>query len=105
MPRGIPDMLMLTNDRTRRIDITLLPDGEDAAELYRQSGGQLRDPGLFGIDPIGQNLEMLLIRESSFFEKINSFSAIFYELVNGDPSKFRNGVLYYIDITRRLSAL
>ena len=32
MPRGIPDMLMLTNDRTRRIDITLLPDGEDAAE-------------------------------------------------------------------------
>ena len=92
MPRGIPDMLMLTNDRTRRIDITLLPDGEDAAELYRQSGER---SCLFGIDPIGKNQEMLLIRESSFFEKFNSFSAIFYELVNGDPSKFRNGVLYY----------
>jgi hypothetical protein len=104
MPRGIPDMLMLSNNHTQRISINLLPNGDQAAELYRQSGGHLSDPELFGMDPIGQNREKILIRQAAFSEKYNSFDVTFHELVKGSTAKFKDALLYCIDITKRLSA-
>jgi hypothetical protein len=104
MPRGIPDMLMLNNNQAKRINTNSLPGGTDAVELYRKNGGHLTDPGTFGIDPIGHSEEKCSIRQSAFFDKFNSFDLMFHELVNENPARFKEEILFYIDITRRLSA-
>ena len=79
-----------------------LPDGNQAAQLYRNSGGHLTDPGAYGMDPISTDRGKCHIREAAFFEKY-SFYEIFYDLINGNGLKFENGLLFYIDVTRRLS--
>lgn len=104
MPRGIPDVLMMRNNRAKRIDVSMLPSPDLALRMYRNAGGSLTDPEPFGNDPICTNQEKVDIRESAFLKKFPSFSDMFHEIVNGESSKFKKGLLYYIDITKRLTA-
>jgi len=104
MPRGIPDVLMMRNNKAQRIDTSALPSPDLAVQMYANAGGRLTDPDLFGNDPISTCPNKVDIRKRTFLEKFPSISDMFHELVNGDSSKFRKGLLYYIDVTKRLAA-
>lgn len=104
MPRGIPDVLMMRNNRAHRINVSALPSPDLAVQMYINAGGSLTDPTPFGCDPICGCPSKIDLRKSAFLEKFPSFSDIFQELVNGDSSKFKRALLYYIDITKRLHA-
>ncbi len=103
IPRGIPNMLMNQNKRTRHIPPSVLPSPDEAAQMYRDNGGRLTDPAQFGNDPRANCNEKKLIRESYFKEKYPCFQRIFHQLVNGEDTPFRHALLSYCDIIRRLS--
>ena len=104
MPRGIPDILMMRNYKAQKINMSLLPSPELAVQMYTNAGGSLTDPESFGNDPISTLPSKVDIRKAAFVEKFPSLEDMFHELVNGDSSKFKKGLLYYIDITKRLAA-
>lgn len=104
MLRGVPDILMMRNNRAQRIDKSVLPSPDLAVQMYTNAGGNLTDPDSFGNDPISTLPNKVDLRKTAFVEKFSSFGDIFHELVNGDSSKFKTGLLYYIDITKRLAA-
>ena len=104
MPRGVPDILMMRNNRAQRIDMSVLPSPDLAVHMSTNAGGNITDPDSFGNDPISTLPNKVDLRKTAFVEKFSSFQDIFHELVNGDSSKFKKGLLYYIDITKRLAA-
>ena len=95
---------MMKNNKAKKIDVSILPSPDLALQMYHNGGGSLTDPESFGNDPICTYPEKVDIRERAFLKKFPSFSDIFYEIVNGNSSKFKKGLLYYIDITKRLAA-
>lgn len=104
MNRGIPDVLMARSNKAQRVTNSVLPSPGAAVHMYTSSGGNLRDPGPFGIDPIDTNSSKTNIRSSAFSEKFPSFSNIFHEVVNGNSSIFQQGLLFFINITKRLAS-
>ena len=50
MPRGIPDILMMRNNKAQKINMSLLPSPELAVQMYTNAGGNLTES--FGNDPI-----------------------------------------------------
>ena len=104
MPRGIPDSLMVRDNRAKRIDVNILPPPDEAVRMYVNDGGTLTDSGPFGTDPIADYPDKVRIRETSFFERYPSFSDLFHELVNGNPVRFKEALLFHVDITKRLSS-
>ena len=104
VPRGVPNVLMHHDKRTKHIPASLLPSPEEAAQIYRDNVGRLTDPASFGDDPLGNNYDKKRIRDSYFKEKYPCSHQIFYQLVNGEDTHFRNALLLYCDITKRLSS-
>ncbi len=103
IPRGIPDLLMMACNRAQRINMSNLPSPHQAARMYAEAGGRLTDPAPFGADPIADCPEKIRTRDSSFKERYPSLSQLFHEVVNGNSRNFKLALLFYIDITRRLS--
>ena len=101
--RGSPNERMVKDNRVKRIDRSLLPTPNEIVQQYRQSGGHITEFCSFGSDPIANNLNKCIVRNTSFSQCYPSFDAIFHQLVNGNETLFREGLLYYIDITYRLS--
>ena len=63
VPRGVPNVLMHHDKRTRHIPPSLLPSPEEAAQMYRDNVGRLTDPASFGDDPLAWRKSVLENRE------------------------------------------
>jgi len=103
MPRGIPNRLMLQDDRTKTLPSGSLPAPADAVQLFQNAGGNLTSHSSFGEDPLLDDADKQDIRKTAFSEKYPSFEPIFCTLVNGNSLLFRDSLNFYIDITYRLS--
>ena len=103
MVRGIPNRLMTADYRAAVIQTDLLPSTSQAAQLFETNGGSLTYSNSFGDDPLSDCAEKLQIREYAFFEKYPLFDDIFYNLVNGNDAVFRSALLFFVDVTFRLS--
>ena len=69
--------------------------------MYESSGGRLSDPAHFGSDPLhGERWE---IRDQAFRRRYPSFSSICHSVVNGDSLPFKQALLFFTDVTTRLS--
>jgi len=42
--RGVPNQLMLKNNKARMIDPRVIPTSDQAVQLYEQNGGRLTEP-------------------------------------------------------------
>lgn len=104
MQRRIPNHLMLTDDRTKKLGNSRIPTPTQAIYMYRANGGHITEESNFGEDPLASDVDKYRIRESAFVQRYPSFEAIFHNLVNGNSSPFKNGLKYFIDITYRLSS-
>lgn len=101
--KGTPDLRMGRDNRAQRIDMNYLPSPHQAACMYADAGGTLTDPSPFGSDPIADCPEKIGTRDRSFTDRYPSASDLFHEVVNGTSHNFKQALLFYIDITRRLS--
>ena len=104
MSRRVPDMAMMVDNRVKSIDVGILPTPEEAVQMYENAGGSITDPGCFGIDPLAQHPDKSRIRETSFSDRYPSISDIFHDVVNGNSARFKQALVFCIDITKRLSS-
>lgn len=104
IPKGVPDVLCQVDNRARQISPGRIPRPEQASQAYRNRVGILTDPAPFGSDPLEQDSVRKGLRMQVFHDRFPSFDAIFHELVNGNSSSFRDALLFFIDITRRMSS-
>ena len=102
MKRGIPNVVMNLDNRTRKIDSQLLPSPSVAAQQYRMNGGTISEPCSFGYDPLEGNSDKKNIRFEAFCSRY-SFHTLFCEVSNGCEDNFKNALKYFIDITYRLA--
>ena len=103
MGSHVSNEVMRRNNRTSRIDWRHLPTSAEAVRLYQEDGGRISDETHFGEDPISGDSTKFSIRMRAFTERFPSFDTIFENLVNGNPSLFENALLFYIDVSYRLS--
>ena len=99
MKRGIPNKLMILDNRTRKIDSTLLPSASEAVQRYP---GNISQPCIYGVDPLASDVSKQSIRYESFCARY-SFQLLFSEVSNGCGASFAQALLFFIDITYRLS--
>ena len=86
------------------INHQLIKDPTTVLEEYRQLGGNITVFSPFGEDPLKNRPDLVAIREKSFFERYTGFEQFFYNVVNGDFSLFKEGLLFFIDVTIRLGS-
>ena len=102
MARGTPNDRMTSNNRVTPVHIDVLPTSSSAMDLYRQSRGTITEDYDFGVDPLKHNQEKKALRQTAFCQRFQ-FQTIFNTAVNGDEHLFFQGLLFYINLTHRLS--
>ena len=93
---------MASNNQVARIASQVIPSPEEAIKLFEEAGGSLTHFSVFGADPLGDDVIRKQQREVQFHQGYPSFDPIFYNLVNGDDTLFRQGLLLYIQLTHSL---
>ena len=88
-----PNHLIASISHTARIDPYLIPLPEEAVRQYQQAGGHITHFSGFGEDPLINNAILSHQREAKFHQRYPNFESLFHELVNGDDSVFREGLL------------
>jgi hypothetical protein len=102
-PRGgIPNTKMRSNYQTAKIDSFAVPEPDNAVQMFEANGGQLTYFSPFGHDPLEQYPELVDERQSTFHSYYPDFAQFFYTIVNNDYSLFREGLLYFIEISKLL---
>ena len=99
----VPIYTMLDDKKAVKIDPRLIPDQETAVREFEAHGGQLTMFSSFGEDPLQGNPSLVAQREAEFHGRYSDFSQFFYTVVNGDYYLFREGIIYFISISRHLS--
>ena len=103
MKRGVPDVLMNRDNRTKKINLRLLPSTDDAVQQYCAStGGTISESLSFGTDPLEGDPIKSMIRYDTFCARF-SFQSIFCEASNGCSSSFRGALNLLIDVSYRLA--
>lgn len=103
LPRGIPDQRMLQKNEVKRLDSSLIVSPSDAIEMYTSNGRRITLESQFGCDPLLNDSAKFEIRSRSFKEMCPSFSFVFSQVVTGHNDIFKEKLLLFIDITRRLA--
>lgn len=93
---------MNTNNQAARVGPQYVPLPEDAARHYREAGGHLTQFSNFGEDPLAGDAILVNLREQEFYRRFPTFDPFFSNTVNGDNSFFREGLLYFIELTQTL---
>ena len=94
---------MSRNNKAAIVNISALPSVAEALRHYTSLGGTLTEPHPFGSDPLEGNPSLKQVRQDLFKERFPSFEPIFASTVAGDNKKFKEGLTFYIAITKRLS--
>ena len=81
---------------------TLVPEPEDVLQQFEAHGGQVTLFSPFGQDPLQEREDLIRLREQEFHTRYPDFSFFFSTVVNDDFSLFRDGLLFFIDVSKRL---
>ena len=102
MKRGVSDIVMTLDNRTKKINSQLLPSTRSAVERYSAQGGAISEPCTFGRDPSENSDTKKVIRYETFCSRY-SFKSLFCDISNGSGLSFRNALIFFIDVTYRLA--
>ena len=94
---------MSQNNRVALVDPAVLPSVSEAYQHYTSLGGTLTEPHNFGVDPLQGNGHLQQVRHDLFKEKFSKFDPLFSSIVNGDCSPLKEGLIFYMEVTKRLS--
>ena len=93
---------MCANNHVQRIDAAHIVDSATAVHQFESFGGRLTIFSGFGEDPLRQHAALVTQREREFRRCYPDFGVFFYIVVNSDYSLFRQGLLYFIDLSKQL---
>ena len=79
-----------------------IPSVGIAIEQYERSGGNLKNVGKFGSDPLEELPQIIEIRENEFQNCSAQFNEIFNAIVNNNPRPFIQSITSFIQITKQL---
>ena len=79
-----------------------VPDTETAVLEYEIRQGQLTHFSSFGIDPLDERPDLIIKRAELFYLQGFTYESMFTDIVSSNGQKFRDGVLYFGEITNRL---
>ena len=99
----IPNQAMLANNHVAQMNPAVVPTSDQAVQLYQDAGGQLSLFNSFGEDPLALNSTLRQQRDWAFFQRYPTFDNVFYKLANGNDSLFREGLLFFIQVTHSMS--
>ena len=102
--RGIPNEIMKGNNHAMRVDVQVLSHPDQAVIEYESHGGHLTVFREFGRDPLNGRGDLIQQREREFNSSYGDFGQFFYSTVNGNNNAFRQGLLCFIEISKRLSS-
>jgi len=102
--KDIPNVLMIQNNQAKTIEPSIIPDTDDAVQMYESHGGHITLFSDFGKDPLSERRDLLNLREEKFFERYPRFDEIFHTVVNNNRTLFHDGLLYFIDVSMQLAA-
>jgi len=85
------------NNQAMPIDFSLVPDPDEAVQMYQSYGGNITISSEFGHDPLCNREDLLKIREERFFDQCPSFEEIFHSVVNFDHRLFQS--VYFVLLT------
>ena len=86
------------------IEADAIPEPDTAVQQFHMTGAQLTIFNCFGEDPLQPYPALVAQREAEFFSCYANFSSFFHTVVNSDYTLFREGVLCFLEISRRLCA-
>ena len=103
MPSHIPYHVMRRNNRATVVDASLIPCPQEAVNQYRLNGGRITDPEYDIQDPLFNDPLKSDIRFRSFTKRFPSMDSLFHAVVNSNASAFIEALIFFIDLTFRLS--
>ncbi len=99
--RGVPNELMRRNNQVMAVDPMVVPEPEDTVQQFEVHGVHLTLFSPFGRDPFRERDDLVKLRKEEFHRQYPDFGH-FYTVVNDDHSWFREGLLFLIDVSKRL---
>ena len=82
-----------------------IPTAQEAVAEYRQQGGTLTDPRVYGHDPLDGNIPLSNRRDAMFLERVSvDLQDILGHLLINNTTPFEQAILQYISITEELSS-
>ena len=96
---GIPDEIMHLSYCAARVPFTEIPNVEQARASYEAAGGQLSNASNFGTDPLGDRLDLRLLRERSFTTRIPQLETVFHNAVHGSHQPLYDAICSFLTIT------
>lgn len=100
--RGIPNVRMRANNQCVQINASQFPEPHDAVQSFEANGGHFTVLSSFGNDPLQHHPELVKEREHLFHNQYQDFNNFYSQVVNGDYTVFREGLLYFIDLSNQL---
>ena len=95
---------MRRNNRTVQVAPHLVPEPSDAVQEFESLGGHLTLFSAFGEDPLKDRVDLISQRDAEYFAQYPDFGPIFHSLINGDYNLFRCGLLFLIQLSKRLES-
>ena len=102
--KAVPNLLMRQNNQAKAIEMSLIPDSDDAVRMYESHGGHITLFSDFGKDSLSERRDLINLREEMFLKRYLRFDEIFHTAVNNDGTLFHDGLMYFIDISMQLAA-
>jgi len=81
----------------------VIPNSVTAVHQFQSYGGQLTLFSDFGEDPLKDDAQKIAQREAQFRQRFADFAPFFHTVVNGDFNLFRQGLLFFIDLSSRIA--
>ena len=82
-------------------DSAVVPETQAIVDKFESHGRKLTTFSFFGQDPLQHREDLLHMRDEEFFKRYPDFSAFFHSVVNHDYSIFRDGLLFFIDLSHQ----
>ena len=95
---------MDNNNKAKHIADSLVPQPSSAVQQFEGLGGHLTIFSGFGEDPLRNSSQLVTQREMEFTNRYPDFCLFFNRIVNFDSTLFRDGLLFFIDVSKRLEA-
>lgn len=93
----------MENNQTVAVPPHLIKEPVEVLEDYESIGGSITVFSPFGNDPLSSRPNLISRRDEVFYELYPTFDSIFYTVVNGDFTLFREGLLLLITISNALA--
>ena len=84
---------MVSNNQVELVNPQIIPSPEEA-------GGHITRFSGFSLDPLANDNSLFYRREIEFHQRYPEFDPFFHKLVNSDDTVFREGLLFFIQVTQ-----